>query len=87
MPDVREMVRVKPHSERWEDCERQRATRVEGTVLYVKATMTGVMLIVVRVVRFALESVGKFCNELECRCQHKLTTASLAVSTYPALNS
>lgn len=80
MPDVREMVRVKPRSERWKDCERQRATTVE-------AVMTGIMLIVVRVMRFALEPVGKFCNELECRCQHKLTTASLAVSTYPALNS
>lgn len=63
MLDVREMVRVKPHSERWKDWERERATAVGGTVLYVKATMTGVTLIVVRVVRFALEPVGKFCNQ------------------------
>lgn len=59
VPDVREMVRVKLHSERWKDCERQRATTVGGTALYVKTMMTRVMLIVVRVMRFALEPVGE----------------------------
>lgn len=63
MADVREMVRVKPHSDRWKDCERERATTVGGTVLYVKAMMTGVMLIVVRVMRFAPEPAEKFCNQ------------------------
>lgn len=45
--DVREMAWVRPHSDRLKGCEREGATTVEGTVLHVKAKMTGVMLIVV----------------------------------------
>lgn len=70
MPDVREMVRIQPHSKRWKDCERERATAVWGTVLYVKAMMAGVMLIVVRVMRFAPEPVGEILQSESKDCSH-----------------
>lgn len=70
------------------DCKR--TTAAGGTVQHVKAVMTGVMLIVVRVVRFALEPVREilqsttndsrhYAAATKNRCQHKLTKASLHV--------
>lgn len=39
------MVGVKPHSDRWKNCESKKANTAGGTVLYVKAMIGGVMLI------------------------------------------